>query len=402
MIARLGALVCALISLSQSASAAGARAAPLPPPYAGAYQPSGVDEIGLWREVDEEERALSSSPLVIRDEALNQYVRKVLCDTVGEIRCKSVRVYIIRTPIMNASMAPNGTMRIYSGLLLRARNEAELGAVLGHEFGHFELRHTLAAFRAARSSTDLLAWAAILASMSNNPQSAYNFDNLQLSVYGRFYRFQRDQEREADLRGLGYLNASSLRPQAASSFWSSIIEEAQASAQARGLKAPRMDKIAFFATHPPEAERAATLAQLAAPDAATRDDGSDRYESAMARWLPLFLEDQIKLNDFGGSEYVINSLAARGWTAPLLFARGELYRGRGNPRDLVQAAEFYAQAVALDSNLAEAQRGLGLSLIKTGRRSEGLAPLRKYLELKPGAPDAQMMRALSGDTGDVK
>lgn len=111
--------------------------APPPPPFEGVYQPQGVDEMGLWKEDDETERKLANSPLVIRDEALNNYVRSVLCKTVGNDRCNSVRIYILRIPIFNATMSSNGTMRVYSGLLLRATSEAELGSVLGHEFGHF-------------------------------------------------------------------------------------------------------------------------------------------------------------------------------------------------------------------------------------------------------------------------
>ncbi|MGQ3178778.1 MAG: M48 family metallopeptidase, partial [Blastomonas fulva] len=75
----------------------------------------GVDEIGLWREMDEDERVLAQSDLVIRDEALTGYVRKVLCDTVGADRCGAVRIYVLRQPEFNASMAPNGTMQVFSG-----------------------------------------------------------------------------------------------------------------------------------------------------------------------------------------------------------------------------------------------------------------------------------------------
>ena len=149
-----------LLAISSPASASGVAAsavAPPPPPFAGVYQPQGVDEIGLWKEIDEEERILANSPILIRDEALNAYVRGVLCATVGADRCKAVRIYILRTPLFNASMAPNGVIRVYSGLLLRVRSEAELGSVLGHEFGHFEQRHSLADFRAKRSSTDILS-----------------------------------------------------------------------------------------------------------------------------------------------------------------------------------------------------------------------------------------------------
>jgi len=390
------------IAATATAAVSPSKVAPPPPPYAGAYQPKGVDEMGLWREDDEGERALANSPILIRDEALNSYVRNVLCSAVGADRCNATRIYILRVPIFNASMSPNGTMRIFSGLFLRARSEAELAAVLGHEFGHFEQRHSLAQFKAHRSGTDLLSWAAVLAAMGNTYQSYSNFDSLQLSVYGRLSRFGRDQEREADLLSIGYLNQSSLRPQAASTLWQNVMGEVEASATARGLRKPSFEKVAFFATHPPEGERANTLATLAVADGAQRDDGADRYMKAMASWLPSFLDDQVKLNDFGASEHIINALAERGWSAPLWLARGDLYRARGNPRDLVQATEFYGKAVESDPLLAEGYRGLGLSLIKTGRRTEGQAALRQYLQLKPNASDASAIRMLAPAEGGAQ
>ena len=350
-----------------------------PPPYTGAYQPRGVDEIGIWREDDESEQALVNSSIVIRDEAMNAYVKGVLCAAIGFDRCKAARVYILREPSFNASMSPNGTMRVFSGLLLRARNEAELASVLGHEFGHFERRHTLAKFKALRSGTDILSWALILASMSNSSDVRRSFGDLRYSVYGSLFRFSRDQEREADLIGLGYMNASTLRPQAASRIWRNLIGELEASAAARGLKRPRFDRVAFTASHPPEAERARYLDALANPEADHRDEGTDRYRIALAKWLPVFLDDQIKLNDFGASEYLIDALAQNGWTATLWYARGELFRSRGAPRDFANAAEFYANAIALEPDLAEAHRGLGLSLIKSGRLTEGCASLKQYL-----------------------
>lgn len=370
---------------------ANAATAPAPPPYAGVYQPHGVDEIGLWSEDDEGERDLAASHLVIRDEKLTAYVKKVLCDTVGGDRCNSVRVYIIREPTFNASMSPNGTMRVLSGLFLRVHNEAELGAVLGHEFGHFESRHSLEIFKAQRSGTDVLAWASVLASMSATYTTQNSYQNLQLSVYGSLFRYKRDQERQADMLGIGYLNRSQLRPQAATKVWQNIMAEIEASSRVRGLPKPNFNAIAFTASHPPNAERAAYLADLAVPDANSRDDGGDRYRAALAPWLPMFLDDQVKLNDFGGSEYLIQSLAETGWTAQLWFARGELHRGRGNQRDLAHAAEFYTHAIELDPGMAEAYRGLGLSLFKTGQRTEGQQALRKYLELKPNASDANMI-----------
>ena len=376
------------------ASPAAAQQAALLPPYQGVYQPKGVDEVGLWHEDDEAERELSASNLLIRDERLTGYLKSVLCDTVGKDRCGAVRIYVLRCPVFNASMSPNGTMRVFSGMFLRVRNEAELGMVLGHEFGHFERRHSLAGFKARRSGSDAAAWLAVLAGTAATYATMSSYQNVQLAVYGGIYRHDRDQEREADRLGVAYLNQSHLQPQAASAVWQHVMEEAEASASAKGLKKPNFKAIAFADSHPPDAERAGYLAALAAPDGAGRDDGADRYRTALAPFLGQFLDDQIKLNDFGASDYLIQNLATTGWTGTLWLKRGDLYRTRGNPRDLIAAAEFYDNAVKLDPTLAEAHRGLGLSLMKTGRAREAVVPLQTYLGLRPDAADAGMIKMM--------
>lgn len=384
-------LVSLLVLGSAGISSAIAKPPPSPPPYEGIYQPQGVDEIGMWRDDDESERRLAASAVIIRDEKLNNYLKDVLCSAVGADRCNATRIYVLREPTFQATMSANGTMRIFSGLLLRMRSEAELASVLGHEFGHFESRHGLSRFKDARRGTDILAWGALLASMSPSYDTRRTYQSLEISVYGSIFRYKRDHEREADLLGLGYLNKSNLRPQAASEVWQNLIGEIEASATSRGLKKPRFDAVAFTASHPPEGERAGYLATLAEPTGAERDDGALRYREALSAWLPVFLEDQIKLNDFGGSEYIIANLAETGWTPSLWLARAELYRTRGNQRDLVNAVQFYSNAIELDANLAVAYRGLGLSLIKTGSQSQGQAALVKYLALKPDADDAKMI-----------
>ncbi len=377
--------------LALSSNVAFAEPIPQLPPYQGAYQPKGVDEIGLWKEADESERKLRDSTILVRDEPLTNYVREALCRAVGPDRCGSVRIYIVRVPIFNASMRPNGTMMVYSGLLLRSRNEAELASVLGHEFGHFERRHSLKDFKKRRSGSDVLAWAAVLSGLANN---GYQYQSTQLGVLGNMSRYQRDQEREADLLGLGYLQKSELTPQSASIVWQRVMNEADASAVSRGIRKPRYDSLAFFASHPTDLERAGYLSALAGPSEVTDTDGKERFNLAMKDWTPQFLSDQIKLNDFGASEYVINSLAEDGWTSDLWFARAELYRLRGNPRDIVNAIDFYQQAIGLNPTFADAYRGLGISLVRNGNKTEAQPALKKYLELSPNAADAAMVTTL--------
>ncbi|MBV5324136.1 MAG: hypothetical protein J0626_02070, partial [Rhodospirillaceae bacterium] len=58
------------------------------------YQPKDQDERGLWMQAEEYERRLVNSNFVIRDPALNAYVRGVLCREVGEELCGEARIYI--------------------------------------------------------------------------------------------------------------------------------------------------------------------------------------------------------------------------------------------------------------------------------------------------------------------
>ncbi|MCU6452886.1 M48 family metallopeptidase [Sphingomonas sp. A2-49] len=374
-----------LVALAAAAAPLAERPSPLPP-YVAAYQPTGVDERGAWMMADESERHLRDAPEVIRDPALNAYVRGVLCRTVGEDRCKAVRLYILHIPAFNATMTANGTMTIWSGALLRLRDEAELGAVLGHEFGHFELRHTLAGFRNRRSGSDVMTWASVLIA---------NSTALQVDILGGLYRFDREQERAADMIGARYLAASAYPSSSAADVWDRMMGEADATAIGRRRKADQRYTAGFFASHPTSLARATYLRSFAD---AVGDGGSgegERYRAALAPWLPTFLADQMKLNDFGGSEYLLGQLAATGWSTPLLFARGELYRERGNPRDLTSAAGFYQAAIARGDAPPEAHRGLGLALLRGQQVDAGRTALRDYLRRKPDAGDAALISTLA-------
>ena len=382
--------ILATILVGQSASAGQSQATSVPP-YTPAYQPQSIDERGMWMEADEDERRLRDSPLVIRDEALNAYVRRVLCTAVGDDRCKSVRIYIVEVPAFNASMAPNGTMRVWSGLLLRTQNEAELGAVLGHEFAHYELRHTVSAFKRARTASDIVSWAAVLGGLAGVDTSL-----LQWSVIGSFYSFNREQEEQADLLGLKYLGTSQYSASAASDLWQHIMAEHDATRAGRKRKPKQRYSAGFFDTHPTALNRATYLkeAALKAGDSST-DLAAAGHRTAMEKYLPQFLAAQIKLNDFGGTEFLLSQLASsNGWTGDLLYARGELYRTRGNPRDLVSAAQFYGDAIKAGYTAPDARRGLGLSMLRSGQITDGKAALNEYLRLKPDASDAKAISAL--------
>lgn len=358
-------------------------------PFVAGYEPQGADERGLWLEMAEAERELIASNFVVHDAALNAYIRGVLCRTVGAERCAAARLYLVRTPFFNASMAPNGTMQVWTGLLLRTRNEAQLAAVLGHEFAHFEMRHSLKQFRDIRAKTDAMAWLSFL---------PYGVGALaQVGMVGGMYSNSREMEREADIASIRYLADAGYAPAQAATIWAQLRDEQDATAAERRRKSRKDRNGGFFATHPNSAERIAYLTAAAGTMAAAADwTGEAAYRAALSPWWSALIDDQIKLNDFGATDFLLASLASGGgWTSELLYARGELYRARGREGDMDMAAGLYGQAIAAGSPLPEVRRGLGLALLRGGRTAEARAALRDYIALKPDAGDRAMITMLA-------
>jgi hypothetical protein len=352
------------------------------------YQPQDKDERGLWMEMDEAERRLKTSPAVIHDPALNAYVREVLCRTAGQAQCRNIRVYIIRTARFNAAMSPNGVLEVWSGLLLRMQNEAQLAAVLGHEYTHFEKRHSLLLFRQAKSKSNAAVW--------------LSFTGIGLiasiGLESSLYKFSRDMESEADRGGLAEMAAAGYDTREAAKVWERLREEMDATAAERNTKSRKDKNGGMFATHPPTLERVEGLTRAAAENPGVPGEtGQDRFRAALAHVWPEFVDDQIKLNDFGASDFLLTSLGQDGWTPELLYARGELYRHKATGEALNQAVGFFGQAIAEGGQIAELWRGRGLARLKLGQEQEGQADLREYLARAPASGDHAMIAMLAGE-----
>jgi beta-barrel assembly-enhancing protease len=373
-----------------------ATAAAPPPPVTvtPGYTPQDADERGLWMQVDEYERQFKTSNFVMRDAALNAYVRQVFCKTVGEAECRDVRLYIVRTPYFNASMAPNGMMQVWSGLFLRCRNEAQLAAVLGHEYTHYRNRHTVKQFRDIKKKTDAIGWLSVI---PLGGAVAGGIALAQLGMIGSIFSNSREMEREADSGALPLLVKAGYDPSAASKVWGQLLAEFDATAAERKRK--RRSEGGMFATHPQSVERQAELEKqakaLASPTATALN--AAEYRAALAPFWADFIDDQIKLNDFGATELLLGQLADGNWTGELLYARGELYRSRGKPEDFKAAAGYYRDGIAKGAPV-EAWRGLGVALLRSGDTPGGQAALKTYLEKKPDAKDKAMMAMMAGVT----
>ena len=340
-----------------------------------------TDEAGFWMALEEFEADLRSSSLVVRDPALNRYVTGVVCNLSADY-CRDIRVYIVRHPAFNASMGPNGSMQVFTGLMLRAENEAQLAYVLGHELGHYIRRHTLTYMRDVRNKTDAASVFGLAGAMVGVPMSGTLSSGIALASISAF---GREQEREADAIGFELFREAGYDPTQAARIWELLTAEAEAGDW------PRPPPL--FASHPPTPERQETLAKLAeetgdAPSSAYEQ----RYQNTILQFRGDWLRQDLRTRNFSASEFLYNRLAESGHgRGEVLYFTGELYRLRAEEGDDEKAVTAYRRAIAEPDAPAEAFRSLAFVEWSRGRHAEARRAFERYLELVPAADDRLMI-----------
>ena len=363
--------------------------APLPDLLVGQRPSPETDEAGMWLVFDRQEQQSRHSANLITDPDLNAYVRDVVCKIAGPY-CRDIRVYIGRVPHFNASMAPNGMMVVWTGFLLRARNEAQLAAVLGHEIGHYLRRHSVQRWRSTINTAGFLTFFSMGMGVAGLPGAG---DLAALVAMGGLSSFGRDHEREADAIGLEKISAAGYDPREASAVWKNLIEENERASKEREFNF-------FLSTHPRDTERQETLATQAKAvigrTGRTGDVGTERYRAAIASHRFQMLRDEIRLRDFKRNLAIVDMLIEDGFRlGELHYFRGEIFRLRDsadeNDRDAALAE--YAKAAAFADCPPDLFRSLGLLNHRMGRTGDASQALRKYLDLQPDAPDAAFLRS---------
>jgi hypothetical protein len=344
-----------------------------------------TDEAGLWMQMDRLEEALRTSGTLLRDEGVDRYLRGVLCRLAPD-HCAGVRLYVVQTPHFNATMAPNGLLQVWTGLLLRAENEAQLAYVLGHEIGHYLRRHSLQMWRDVRLKTNVVAFFSVLASAAGQ---GYAGPLAQLVALGSILAFSRDNEREADEVGFALMARAGYDPREAPRIWEALEREREAA----GESAP----LIFFATHPPTAERLTTLREQAertyTPEQVWRV-GRAEWAAAMAPIRPALLRDELRRRDFARTAVLLDRLlAAEPRSGLLRFYQGEMFRLRAGEGDEGRALDAYQQALAGDDPPAEVHRSVGLLRLRRGERVQARAAFERYLAAAPAAEDRAMIES---------
>jgi beta-barrel assembly-enhancing protease len=336
-----------------------------------------TDEGGLWSMMDREETKLRRSSFIVRDAAWRDYVSALACK-LGSDHCSDTRVYTVRVPFFNATMAPNGMMQLWTGLLLRVDNEAQLASVLGHEIGHYLQRHSVERLRDAQAKSAFMAL-----------MIPFGLIGLvgQLAAMGSALAFSREHEREADRIGLALMNKNGYDPREAAKVWANV--RAELSAGAGGDPAKRS---VFWATHPGVEERQQQLEQLT--QGGSGFVGEDEYQARLEPLLWDLLEDELKRAQYDETLVLLDRhCERRPQRGDLRWFRGEARRLRDQGDDAALALAEFQAALSLERAPAQTHRSVGLIHRQQGRKEEALAAFVRYVEAAPSAPDSGLVQS---------
>lgn len=163
---------------------------------------------------------------------------------------------VLDSPILNAFALPGGYVFVTRGLMAWANSESELAAVMGHEIGHVNARHSAARYsQAAVAQIGLELLGAVVKTPIAN-QAAGVGTKLYLSQYSQ------SQENEADMLGIRYNAKTGYDPMAMSDFLKQLNRNDAFEAKYKGRQSGS-GLNQFFADHPQTADRVARSAQEA-------------------------------------------------------------------------------------------------------------------------------------------
>lgn len=195
------------------------------------------------------------------DPYLTDYLEHLLkrLSVSSQLQDKRLSLITVDNPTINAFAAPGGIIGVHTGLLLHARSEHELAAVLAHELAHLSQRHWIRSLQQARQNK-IPTMAALLASLvliatSNTEAGMAALTATQAAGLESSLRFSRSNETEADNIGMYTLQKAGFDPNAMAAMFERMLQ----ATRFQGERPPE-----FLLTHPVTESRIASSKSRAA------------------------------------------------------------------------------------------------------------------------------------------
>lgn len=204
-----------------------------------------LEQLGLqsWQQI-------TASVPPTRDPSLQAHAEEIaarLLRTAGADP-RAWRVQVFASPDANAFALPGNRIGVFEGMFRVAANADQLAAVVGHEIGHLQARHSKERVE-ARMLTDFgLQLVAVALDLGDVAFSREIAGLLGLGAeFGIALPYGRAQELEADRLGLELMHRAGYRAEEAAALWRRM--------DAAGGAGPP----SFLSTHPAPRERIAAI-----------------------------------------------------------------------------------------------------------------------------------------------
>lgn len=345
---------------------------------------AGVDdEKRLWQRSEDEQKVLTQSGLIYRDDQLDDYLNQVARKLQPPEILEHIpfKIMVIKSPYLNAFAFPNGVIYIHTGILARMDNEAQLAALLGHEMTHCTHRHALKTLRHFKSKSDFLV------GVQGSLIQFGGIGNLvnQLGALGSkaaVSGYRRDLETEADLVGLqlmakaGYDSNEALR----------LFEHLK-----RELEKENMQEPFFFGCHPRLQERVENCKNFLKTRYQKEETGIKNTGVFLTKLHKVILDNawlDLKAGRFhsaqrGAEKY----LKIEPNDAGVYYLLGEIFRQRAKADDMHKAKANYKKAISLDPFYPDPHKAIGLIYYKDGEKTLAKKSFGQCLSLSPHRAD---------------
>ncbi len=324
-----------------------------------------------------------------QDKKLNDYVDR----TGRRVAAASHRTnmpynfQVVNANYVNAYAFPGGSIACTRGIMLALDNEAELAALLGHELGHVNARHT-----AHQMSKGMLTQAVVggLATAAGTQGTIYGDLASQLGQFGAgalLASYSRDNERQADDLGMEYMVKSGYSSEGMVGLMDML--------NSMGRHQPSAIEL-MFATHPMSQERydtAVRTAETQYQSAKMNPLYRERYMDNTARLRAKkgaidqmqAAEKEVAQKNFAGADKHLRQalkMAPEDYTALVMMSKSQLIQEKW-----VVGRQYAEMAQQVYPQEAQAHHLSGFAKVRLKDYDGALEEFERFDSVLPGNPN---------------